>query len=126
MKTPLLLATLVSGLWLAGSLLLVGCKTTPPVDWNSRVGNYTYDQAVTELGPPDKSAQLSDGVTVAEWITGRRSNSSVSIGTGFFSGGRHSATGFGVGQTFGGGYRDVVLRLTFSPDNRLISWVRNY
>jgi hypothetical protein len=111
---------------LAGSLMLVGCKTTPPIDWNSRIGNYTYDQAVTELGPPDKSARLSDGLTVAVWITGRRGNSSVSIGTGFFSGGHHSATGFGVGQTIGGGYSDRVLRLTFGPDNRLVSWSKNY
>lgn len=126
MKTSLLPGSLVAGLLLAVSLMLSACKTTPPIDWNSRVGNYTYDQAVTELGPPDKYARLSDGLTVAEWITGRRGNSSISIGTGFISGGSHSATGVGVGQTMGGGYSDMILRLTFGVDNRLLTWSKNY
>ena len=52
------------------ALLLAGC-VTPKIDWAARVGNYTYDQAVMELGPPDKSAKLSDGATVAEWLTQR-------------------------------------------------------
>ena len=44
---------------------IAGCATTKPIDWNSRVGSYTFDQAVTELGPPDKQAALSDGKIVA-------------------------------------------------------------
>jgi hypothetical protein len=52
------------------ALLLAGC-VTPKIDWAARVGNYTYDQAVMEFGPPDKSAKLSDGSTVAEWLTRR-------------------------------------------------------
>jgi len=50
------------------AFLLAGC-VTPRIDWVARVGNYTYDQAVMEFGPPDKSAKLSDGSTVAEWLT---------------------------------------------------------
>ena len=42
------------------ALLLAGC-VTPKIDWAARVGNYTYDQAVMDFGPPDKSAKLSDG-----------------------------------------------------------------
>jgi hypothetical protein len=38
---------------------IAGCQTTKPVDWNSRIGNYTFDQAVTELGPPDKQASTA-------------------------------------------------------------------
>jgi hypothetical protein len=53
------------------TVLLIGCSTTKKVDWNSRVGSYTYDQAMVEYGPPDKQAKLSDGRTVAEWITRR-------------------------------------------------------
>ena len=30
-------------------MLFEGCKTAPKIDWNSRIGNYTYDQAVAEL-----------------------------------------------------------------------------
>ena len=51
-------------------LLLAGC-VTPGIDWASRVGHYTYDQAVMDFGPPDKTARLSDGSTVVEWLTQR-------------------------------------------------------
>ena len=50
-------------------IALSACKSTPKIDWNGRVGNYTYDQAVMELGPPDKTATLSDG---KPWLTGSR------------------------------------------------------
>ena len=103
------------------SLAFAGCKTTPKVDWDSRVGNYTYDQAVIELGPPDKRATLNDGKTVADWITHRYGGSSFSIGTGFY--GSHG--GVGVGQTTGSGYSDIVLRLTFGPDNKLMFWSKS-
>jgi hypothetical protein len=58
------------GKWLAPMLALVlaGC-VTQKIDWSARVGNYTYDQAVMELGPPDKSAKLTDGTVVADWLT---------------------------------------------------------
>ena len=52
------------------ALLLAGC-VTPQIDWAARVGNYTYDQAVMEFGPPDKLAKLSDGSTVVEWLLQR-------------------------------------------------------
>jgi hypothetical protein len=104
------------------SFVCAGCKTTPKVDWNSRVGNYTYDQAVAELGPPDKTATLSDGKTVAEWITHRSGGSGLSVGTGFYG----SRTGVGVSQSMGSGYSDRILRLTFGPDKNLVSWTKNY
>ena len=102
--------------------LITGCQTTKPVDWNSRIGNCTFDQVVTELGPPDKQARLSDGKTVAEWITHRSGGGGLSIGTGFFGGG----VGVGMSQSVGQGYSDRVLNLTFGPDNRLASWSKNY
>ena len=52
------------------AVLLVGC-VTPQIDWSARVGHYTYDQAVLELGPPDRYAKLSDGSTIADWLTER-------------------------------------------------------
>ena len=45
---------------------MAGCATAK-IDWTSRVGHYTYSQAVKDYGPPDNSAKLSDGSTVAEW-----------------------------------------------------------
>lgn len=89
---------------LAAVLFLAGCATTRQVDWNSRVGFYTYDQAIVEFGPPDKQATLSDGRTVAEWISRR-------LGS---SGGRSG--------TVTAAHR---LRLSFGTDGRLADWARN-
>jgi hypothetical protein len=105
-----------------GAAFFVGCSTTKPIAWNSRVGTYTFDQAVTELGPPDKQAKLSDGRTVAKWITHRSGGSGISVGTGFYTGG----VGVGVSQGVGSGYRDKILTLTFSTNNVLTAWSKNY
>ena len=110
---------------LALAACFAGCSSTK-VDWNSRIGVYTYDQAIAELGPPDKSARLSDESTVAEWMTRRGSPGSSGM-----------AYGGGVyGRPYSGGYRyyggptfyvqtptpDWFLRLTFGPDGRLREW----
>jgi hypothetical protein len=113
--------SLLTVLFLAVAFI-VGCKTIPPIDWNSRVGTYTFDQAVTELGPPDKQAKLSDGKIVAEWITHYSGGSGLSVGTGFYTG----PVGIGVSQNVGPGYRDRVLKLTFDTDNKLVSSSKNY
>ncbi len=112
-----LLVTLALAAW-----FVAGCATTKPIDWNSRVGTYTFDQAVTGLGPPDKQAKLSDGKTVAQWITHREGGTSFSVGTGFVGGN----AGFGVGQTVGTGYSDRELTLTFGTNNVLTAWSKNY
>lgn len=52
------------------ALALAGCATEK-IDWTARIGHYTCDQAVMDFGPPDKSARLSDGTTVDEWMTDR-------------------------------------------------------
>jgi hypothetical protein len=102
--------------------LLAGCATTPPVDWDARISHYTYDQAVLELGPPDKASTLSDGTVVAEWLTrrGGRGGMSFGVGTGVYRGGG----GVSVGQTIGTGSPAEFLRLTFSPEGTLIAWNR--
>lgn len=105
---------------------MVGCKTTPPVDWQARVGSYTYDQAVTDLGPPDSQAKLTDGQTVAKWVTHRNGGAGLSIGTGFLSGGGGSAVGVGMSQSVGSGSRDRTLTLTFGTNNVLSAWSKNY
>jgi hypothetical protein len=58
--------TLVAAL----ALLLAGCATQK-IDWAARTGNYTFDQAVIEFGPPDKHAKLTDNTVIAEWLTRR-------------------------------------------------------
>jgi hypothetical protein len=124
MKTasPLGVLLIALSMFVAG-VVLTGCKSTPKIDWQSRVGIYTFDQAIAELGPPDKTATLSDGRKVADWVErSRGSGLSFGVGTGFSSGG----VGMGVGQSVGSGGRERVLRLTFDAENRLISWHKNY
>src|SRR5262245_12580413 len=101
--------------------IFTGCKSTPKIDWNSRVGTYTYDNAVMELGPPDKYTTLTDGKIVADWI---KVTGSSSVSFGFGTGVPGGAVG--VGQTYGGGYNYRVLRLTFGTDYKLLSWWKNY
>ena len=108
-------------------LLMAGCATSR-INWDARVGNYTYDQAVEEMGPPDKQATLTDGNIVAEWIT-HRSSGGTSIGFGLgggsYGGGSGMGAGVGVGQSLGGSASDRVLRLTFGTDKKLVSWSQN-
>jgi len=111
----LLMALLPLVSWFAG------CSTTKKVDWNSRVGSYTYDQAILELGPPDKQAKLTDGQTVAEWITRRSGGAGLTIGTGYYGGG----AGVGVSQSEGSGYSDRSLKLTFDTEGRLSNWSKD-
>lgn len=101
------------------ALFIAGCATQKHgIDWESRAGTYTYDQAVSEMGPPDKESKLSEGTRVAEWHLKDRGGMSLSFGLGSYS--QHS--GVGVGQnlgTFGGGHE--FLRLVFRPDGVLKS-----
>lgn len=67
---------------IVAAIVSAGCATHR-VDWNSRVGHYTFDQAVTELGPPDKQAKLTDGQLVAEWISRYYHGGTAYVGAGF-------------------------------------------
>jgi hypothetical protein len=120
----LLFGRVVPGLFV---VFLVGCATAPKIDWASRVGNYTYDQAVLELGPPDKSAKLTDGTTVAEWLTARGGSggySGIDYGYGPYYG-RWPYHYYGpVYHYYESPSPDYYLRLTFGPDGKLKDWKR--
>jgi hypothetical protein len=102
--------------------LVAGCATTRDI-WQPRVGVYTFDQAVLELGPPDKHAKLQDGTIVAEWLTRRgRSYAYAPFPYSYYS-------------WWHGGYYpsyidsyspDSFLRLTFGPEGRLTAWKNLY
>ena len=62
----------LNSLIVVGLLVVAGCATSGKTDWPGRIGNYTYDNAVKELGPPDKTETLADGVRVADWFVTRR------------------------------------------------------
>jgi hypothetical protein len=99
------------------TLWLTGCATQR-VDWPARVGHYTYDQAVTEMGPPDKQAKLNDGTLVAEWLMDR--------------GGTYAYNTPGPYGPFYPSYVNTYtapsrfVRLTFGPDGQLTAWKRFY
>ena len=84
---------------LALVLALAGCASSPKTDaknadWSSRIGSYTYEQAVGELGKPDVLSESSEGRT-AEWVLRRSPNVSFGFGFGTGSYGHHSGAGVG-------------------------------
>ena len=111
----------LAAVFLLAIALISGCATTKPVNWDSRVGHYTYDQAVTELGPPARQARLSDGKVVAKWFV------QPPVAPKFNSGmSNYGNNGFGAGQTPGGGYNEQMLQLTFETNGTLAAWSKNY
>ena len=111
------------GVMVALAMLWIGCVRTK-VDWNSRIGLYDFDQAVVELGPPDKSATLSDGTVVAEWMTRRGSAGGYSD---MYYGGPRPYP-YWRGYSPPAYYYDdapsasFFLRLVFDPEGRLTDW----
>jgi hypothetical protein len=96
---------------------LAGCATAR-VDWNARIGHYTYDQAVGEMGPPDKEAKLADGGIVAEWLIYR--------GTTYVYGTPGTYGPYYAGPATAQTGPSRYLRLTFGPDRQLTAWTRAY
>lgn len=96
--------------------VLAGCATHK-IDWAGRIGNYTFDQAVIELGPPDKQAKLSDGSLVADWLTRRGRNA-------IYATGYYGTTGWpGYAPVYvGPGTPDFFLRLNFAANGQLTAW----
>lgn len=109
--------SLVAALFLAAAFF-TGCATTPSVDWNSRIGNYTYAQAVDELGPPNRQLRLGSGATKFKWFIQPNGSTGMS-----FSGVNN---GFGMSQNFNPGYNNRELELTFDTNGVLTAWSNNY
>jgi len=121
MKTYLAAKALSLAILFLAVVFIAGCKTIAPVDWNNRVGTYTYDQAVADMGSPNTQTKLNDGREVAQWITLHGSNG-LSMGGGF----NNNNYGMGAGQNIAQSYKDHVLELTFGKDGKLVSWAKNY
>jgi hypothetical protein len=95
-------------------LLLAGCATPPKINWASRVGHYSYDQAITELGPPDKSAKLTNGILVGEWLIERG-----------YSRGHYAFFPEAMPYFWSDPPSpDLFLRLTFDANGKLQAWER--
>ena len=120
MNKPYALPVWVLALLFLVALLLLspGCASTPKADWNQRVGNFTFDDAVHELGPPMSSTKLEDGTTVAEWFLGHGPQLSFGFGTSSYG----SGGAVGVGSSVSPAPKGKFLRLTFGPDGKLQRW----
>jgi len=114
-----LLCCFTPGLLLAGLVIVgSGCASTPKPDWDQRVGHYTYDEAVRELGPPVGSTRLDDGTTVAEWFLKYGAQMSFGFGASSYGGGG----AVGVGQSVTTPPKGHFLRLTFDSAGQLQKW----
>lgn len=105
------LAALLLPLW----LLLAGCQNKAALLWDGRVGSYDYDHAIVELGPPDKEATTSEGVTVAQWMVARSRTFLRNPAFNYWS-----PTGGSMGDV--STTPDIFLQLTFGKDRRLTAW----
>ncbi len=93
--------------------------TTGKNQWALRVGHYTLEQALLELGPPAKSALLLDGEVMVEWVTPTEGNVKPNGPNQEWPGHYHSGVA-GVSPT--PSFPASHLRLTFAPDETLTDW----
>jgi hypothetical protein len=113
MKLPwLLLIVLV--------LLTGSCASGPKanikdVDWGKRIGTYTYEEALAELGEPNIMSETNEG-RIAEWML--RRSPMVSFGVGF------GGPGVGVGTSVSPPPSGEYLRLRFDKDGKLTESAR--
>lgn len=102
------------------ALFIAGCATQR-VNWQMRVGNYTYDDAVREYGPPDKHEQLSDGTIVADWVV--REGHNVVAPQPYLMGPNNMGPAM---PAYSSSYVPTYyMRLTFGADQRLQEY-KNY
>lgn len=121
MRTKILLSVVLL-------LALPACSSRPKVNWNAinwneRVGHYTYDQALTELGKPAGVIESNEG-RVAEWTIKRSAQMSFGVGVGAGSYGGNTAAGGGVGTSVSPRPRGEYMRLQFGADGVLKRWER--
>jgi len=101
-----------------------GSKTyVKSIDWGGRIGTYTYEEVLVELGQPDVIGESSEG-KIAEWVIRRSPGISFGVGLGSGSYGHHSSTGVGVGTSVSPPPSGEYLRLRFDREGKLAEWTR--
>lgn len=48
-------------------VLMNGCADTLSIDWDKRIGNYSYDDMRSDFGEPWKTETAADGVKTCDW-----------------------------------------------------------
>jgi hypothetical protein len=126
---PLFLLFIMKLTSLLSILLLVltgGCASgletsVKDIDWRSRIGTYTYEQALLELGEPNVLGESSEGRT-AEWVLRRSPAFTFGFGLGTGNYGNHTSTGVGVGTSVSPPPSGEYLHLRFDKDDKLAEW----
>ena len=109
--------------FLAGSCASGPKANVKSIDWGSRIGTCTYEQALAELGQPDVIGESSEG-KIAEWGLRQSPNVSFGFGLGGVSYGHRSATGVGVGTTVSPPPSGEYLQLKFDKSGKLAAWTK--
>lgn len=102
---------------LTATLAVAGCATQR-INWQARVGNYTYDQAVREFGPPDRRDKLTDGTLIADWTV--REGHNIIVPQPYLA----PPDGLGPAMpAYSSTYvPSYYMRLTFGPDGQLTDY----
>ena len=110
-------------LFLAASCVYGPRITVEDSEWGARIGEYTYQDALAELGEPQMIGESSEG-KVAEWVLRQSIPFSIGFGFGGVGYGHHSSTGVGVGTSVSPPPSGEYLRLRFDRDGRLAEWTK--
>lgn len=103
--------------WLA-ALIIAGCATAQ-INWDARVGQFSYDDAVRELGKPDRQETLANGRTMAEWVSRYPvGNAPPDLNNSYYS----RSPSFGPSPLE---YRESTLQLTFGTNHVLAAWSKD-
>jgi hypothetical protein len=114
----------IRGVGMVLLFLADGCASSTKQMWNSRVGSYEKDQAIRDLGYPQKAKMLNDGTQLNEWLTRFGTRGSLFYHSGPAFEGR--AFDYSVLPWDAPQIPDEYLRLLFAPDGKLIAWDRQY
>jgi hypothetical protein len=93
------------------------------IDWGSRIGTYTYEEALAELGEPNVIGETREGM-IAEWVLRRSPMVSFGFGFGGVGYGHHTSTGGGVGTSVSPPPSGEYLHLRFDKDGKLAEWTK--
>ena len=109
-------------------LLAEGCAsgtrvTVEESEWGTRIGKYTYLEALSELGEPQLIGESSEG-KIAEWVLRQGVPFSIGFGFGGAGYGHHTSTGVGVGTSVSPPPSGEYLRLRFDRDGNLAEWTK--
>ena len=110
-------------LLLAGSCISGPRVTVEDSEWGARIGKYTYQEALSELGEPQLIGESSEG-KIAEWVLRQSVPFSIGFGFGGSGYGHHSSTGGGVGTSVSPPPSGEYLRLRFDRDGKLAEWTK--